>query len=227
MSGIEPVWLIVASIVLALLPLAIGLTTSYLKVSIVLGMMKSGLGAQNVPGSLATMALSLAITGYVMTPTLRTAAEAMYGIDAHLLEKPFSTKALAAVGVVARPFLDFMRSHVSAKETYAVQHLGVLGSSAPNSSLSETEGLDAQALKPADVILAFILSELRQAFTMSFVLLLPFLVIDIVVANILVGLGMFMVSPAMISLPLKLLVFVLSDGWILLTRGLVSSYLQG
>jgi flagellar biosynthesis protein FliP len=73
-------------------------------------------------------------------------------------------------------------------------------------------------------MLAFVLSELRQAFTMGFVLLLPFLVVDLIVANVLVGLGMFMVSPTIISLPLKLLLFVVADGWILLSRGLINSY---
>jgi len=86
---------------------------------------------------------------------------------------------------------------------------------------SVTESKD---IKSVNVLLSFILTELKDAFSMAVVTLLPFLVIDIVVSNLLVGLGMYMVSPVMITLPLKLLVFVLCDGWMLLTRGLIVSY---
>jgi flagellar biosynthesis protein FliP len=91
----------------------------------------------------------------------------------------------------------------------------------------ESQQSSDRKLSGFELLLSFLLTELKEAFSMGFVLLLPFLVIDLVVSNILVALGMFMVTPAMITLPLKLIVFVLCDGWMLLSKGLVVSYGTG
>ena len=164
------------------------------------------------------MSLSLAISLYIMGPTWDASMRAGGDIQfAQLLEKP-SLKSVQALAPLLEPWREFMSRHAGERELLAVQ------------SFAE----HSQTQKPAErakldvgwrgIMLAFVLTELRQAFAMGFVLLLPFLVIDLIVANILVGLGMFMVTPAMISLPLKLMLFIAADGWILLSRGLIHSY---
>ena len=123
------------------------------------------------------------------------------------------------------PWLKFMADHTGSREIRSLTQLNAepkSGDEIPQEIL-RTEVIN----HPRILIPAFMLTELKQAFAMGFVLLLPFLVIDLIVANVLAGLGMFMVSPSMISLPLKLLLFVVSDGWILLSRGLILSYVGG
>ncbi|MCB0335660.1 MAG: EscR/YscR/HrcR family type III secretion system export apparatus protein, partial [Bdellovibrionales bacterium] len=122
---------------------------------------------------------------------------------------------------VFEPFAEFMRFHSGKRELETLQRL------APSleRELSQDSSDEPTALHIA--LPAFVLTELKEAFAMGFVLLLPFLAIDLIVANILVGLGMFMVSPVMVALPLKLLLFIMADGWLLLTQGLIRSYGAG
>jgi flagellar biosynthetic protein FliP len=136
---------------------------------------------------------------------------------------------LAAITPIFEPWRKFMQLHTGKRELLALSQMVKVA--------SKGEGVEKQDVlqaddKPADpdiiawrlLLPAFVLSELKQAFTMGFVLLLPFLVIDLIVANILVGLNMIMVSPIMVALPLKLILFVMSDGWLLITKGLINSY---
>ncbi|MBN8548192.1 MAG: EscR/YscR/HrcR family type III secretion system export apparatus protein [Deltaproteobacteria bacterium] len=214
MIATHPLWLVLASFALALAPILLGTVTSYIKVSIVLTLLRSGLGTQSIPGALVVMALSMGISLYVMAPTWDASVRAGQALPlSQILSNP-SLDTLKALVPVAAPWREFMQAHAGERELAAV------------SSFEFPENPQPQKDQPGwrAVMLAFMLTELRQAFCMGFVLLLPFLVIDLVVANVLVGLGMFMVTPSMISLPLKLMLFVVTDGWILLSRGLIHSY---
>lgn len=211
MSSINPIWLLMCAVFLALVPLLIGLVTSYIKISIVLGLFRSGLGAQQVPSGLVVMALSFAMTLFVMAPTLEETRRIGETVDFARLAANPKLENLKPLEVLLEPWTSFVSEHAGAAEVAAFT-----GLAAPKSKL---EGRSLRVLIPA-----FILSELKEAFAMGFVLLLPFLVVDLIVANILVGMGMYMVSPVMISLPLKLILFVLCDGWMLLTKGLIASY---
>ena len=218
MTTTHPFWIILATLVIALMPIVVGVATSYIKVTVVLGLLKSGIGAQQVPGTVVVMALACAITMYVMGPTIDETVTRARGINFEALAREPSTENIRALGPLLEPWKNFMESHVGERERQAFT---ALRSSDKSGSSSEGELLSMRELVPA-----FVLSELKESFAMGFVLLLPFLVIDLIVANVLAGMGMFMVSPAMISLPLKLILFVVADGWLLLTRGLIVSYQQ-
>jgi flagellar biosynthesis protein FliP len=226
LNQVHPLWTVVAAFCFALLPLLLGVLTSYVKISIVLGMLKSALGTQNVPGNVVVMALSLAMTIFVMGPVLEQSWKGLSHLDSSVFyESPNLEIALQLDGAI-QPWKEFLRRHARNREILLLVEL--------EKDIRRNEGHEQQLTEalefdPSDVSLrvlmpAFLLSELKSAFAMAFILLVPFLVIDLIVANLLVGMGMFMVSPIMISLPLKLVLFVASDGWILLTRSLVHSY---
>jgi type III secretion protein R len=227
-SGTSPLWLIVAAMALSLVPIAVGLTTSYLKISIVLGMLKQGLGAQQMPGNLVVMAISMALSLIVMGPVIEKCGE---NLQANLPKKfdgmPTAENLTMLKGALA-PWSEFLNLHAGDREKVFVATLkpAVKVEEKVNPETDKKAESDKEELG-FGLLLAFMLTELKEAFSMGFVLLLPFLVIDLVVSNILVGLGMFMVTPAMITLPLKLIVFVMCDGWMLLSKGLVISYGTG
>jgi flagellar biosynthetic protein FliP len=112
-----------------------------------------------------------------------------------------------------------MEQHVGMRE---LSFLGQM--SARDNQNNSAEVASPQQAGFGILLAAFVLGELKEAFAMSFTLLVPFLVVDLIVANLLVGMGMFMLSPVMVALPVKLILFVLADGWLLIARGLVSSY---
>jgi type III secretion protein R len=221
--ALNPAWYVGFTAVLALLPLILGTLTSYIKISVVLGMMRSGLGAQQVPGNLVIAALAIALSGFVMAPvfeeSLRNAEKVSNSVALPQAGEIPNLAMLTKLQPLVEPWRAFLEKHAGAREKLALQKLAV------NETPSKNQVATTEAPTPLRILFpAFILSELKEAFAMGFVLLLPFLIIDLVVANILAGMGMYMVSPVMISLPLKLILFVTVDGWILLTRGLVHSY---
>ena len=232
MTAIHPAWLIGFTVLIALLPVLMGLFTSYVKVSVVLGMLRSGLGVQQAPGNLVVMALSLAITFYVMSPCLSQSARIASSIGWPSLSEAPRADLLPQIAALSGPWRAFMRRHAGVRELKAL--LLLLCENDRESVRCQEAGHQVETLGTSGegelsfgvVAAGFVLSELKEAFAMGFVLLLPFLAVDLIVANILAGMGMFMLSPALVSLPLKLLLFFVCDGWLLLTRGLVSSYMQ-
>lgn len=240
MDTFHPIWFIVITGAIALTPIFIGLVTSYVKVSVVLGMLRSGLGAQQVPSGMVVMAMSLAMTFYIMAPVFNQVAEIAQTIDFGATNARPTVESLQRMAPLFDPWKAFMLEHAGKREIAALNGLtdewkskqskegGSPESAEPptteESTLPPPEAPEKEAVSLRVLLPAFVMSELKEAFAMGFVLLLPFLVVDLVVANILVGMGMFMVSPVMIALPLKLILFVVSDGWLLLTKGLIHSY---
>jgi type III secretion protein R len=222
MNNVNPIWLIILSAALALFPIIVGMASSYIKVSIVLGMLKSALGAQNTPGNIVIMSLSLALTIFIMSPVIEQTAKQLEPIQFSKIVKEGDLSKISELSPALDPWKSFMSRHSGERERRMLTQL------ATEASVKSAElKLDNKSIADDTfriLIPAFVLTELRQAFVMGFMLLLPFVVVDLIVANILAGLGMFMVSPVMISLPLKLLLFVASDGWLVLTRALIGSY---
>jgi type III secretion protein R len=222
MQNLNPFWLIFATSCLALLPIAISLVTSYVKVSVVLSMVRNALGTQQVPGTLVIMALSLALTCFIMGPVLEQSWERAKQIDFEKITNSTpSIQRLQGIGEVFVPWREFLEKHSGPRELAALLALDQGGGA---KVISSSESMRSQQPPLRVVLPAFVISELKEAFTMGFLVLLPFLLIDLIVANILAGLGMFMMSPAMISLPIKILLFVMSDAWLVIIRGLVLSY---
>ncbi len=215
---LHPFWLIGATGLLAMIPVFLGVATTYLKMSIVLNLVKNALGTQQVPGPLIVSAVSLALTYYVMSPICAEMISRYEAIHVSVKKQSFSAEALQRFLPVAEPLVEFLKKHSGPREIQALREF--------RQNHKEHQGISEEGpiASLTIIIPAFMLTELREAFMMGFVVLLPFLVIDLIVANLLTGLGMYMMSPVTISLPLKLILFVASDAWLFIARGLLQSY---
>lgn len=222
----NPFWIIIFSFLMAGIPVLASLGTAYIKVHIVLGMLRNGLGTQNIPGALIIAALSIMITCMVMAPVFVETIRLVDKADFKDVTDPILLVKNPQMADILVPWKRFMFTHAGSRELQvfeSLQHVGTDSSRAEEFSARP----DFESSTYAVVVPAFVVSELKEAFAMAFALLLPFLVIDMVVSTVLAGLGMFMVSPVLISLPLKLLLFVFADGWLLIVHGLVRSYQLG
>ncbi len=217
MNAIHPLWLVVAALAISSVPIVVGTLTSYLKVSIVMSMMRNAIGAGQIPGPMVVMAVSLTISLFVMGPVIEQTATEISRVGAGELVKAPTVEKIKGYATILTPWIEFLKRHAGEKEIMLLRELDRAQHNQTETELTQT--IPVRILLPA-----FLLTELKEAFTFGFVLLLPFLAIDLIVANVLAGMGMFMVSPAMISLPLKLIIFVLSDAWLLITKGLIQSY---
>jgi type III secretion protein R len=207
---------------LSLLPFVLLLMTSFVKIAVVLSVLKSALGTSQIPPSQVVTGLALILTLFVMAPTgmrMFQSVEPLLGQSAETdLLSGKNVQTLAAATTKAKePLREFLLKHTGAKDR-AVFHSLALRMRTP----AERVGVSDRDF--LIVVPAFLTSELRRAFEIGFLLFIPFLVVDMVIANLLLALGMHMLSPTTVSLPFKLLLFVLADGWQLLLRGLVESY---
>jgi type III secretion protein R len=216
------VLLFIAVSALSLLPFILLLMTSFVKIAVVLSILKSALGSAQIPPSSIITGLALILTIYVMAPTGERMLRAVEpelgrGVGAEVLSGQ-GIEALVAAGDKAKePVRDFLLRHGSARDRGVFHALALrMRTGAERASISDRDFL---VLVPA-----FLASELRRAFEIGFLIFIPFLVVDLVISNLLLALGMHMLSPTTVSLPFKLLLFVLADGWQLLLRGLVESY---
>lgn len=207
---------------LSLLPFAIMLLTSFLKIVVVLSLLRSALGVQNTPPSQVLNGIALLITLYVMFPT----GVLMYQAAEEVINKNPPTQvmsdrsALYVIGVVDKakePLRAFLERNTSAKHMQSFQALGVR--LFPEPFKSQLKANDFIVLIPS-----FITSQLKTAFEIGVLIYLPFFVIDLVVSNILLAMGMMMLSPLTIALPIKLLLLVMVDGWTVLVQGLAMSF---
>jgi flagellar biosynthetic protein FliP len=194
--------------VLSLAPSILIMVTSFTRIIVVLSLLRSALGVQQTPPNSVLISLALFLTLFVMTPTFEAAYKA--GVQPLMAEEITEVEAFNR-GVA--PFREFMLAHTRGKD------LDLFRGLAKTEESVTTEQTPLQALIPA-----FMISELRRAFEIGFLIFLPFLVIDMVVASILMSMGMMMLPPAMIALPFKLIFFVLVDGWYLIAGSLVQSY---
>jgi type III secretion protein R len=212
----RPLALVVALALVSLLPFAFMALTSFLKISTVLQIAKSALGAQSIPSTSVIMALSAALSLLAMAPVGTRIGERLEPLlqDAELDSARFVTGVFEAT---AEPLRGFLSEHASPRET---ERFHLLARNArPTDQAVEVSRTDFQVVIPA-----FMVSELGEAFALGFAIFLPFLVIDLIVGNVLLALGMQMMSPTQVSLPFKLLLFVAADGWGLLAQALVTGY---
>ena len=213
----RPIALVVALAVVSLLPFAFMSVTAFVKISTVLQIVRSAIGAQSVPSNTVVMALAAALTLLAMAPVgqkiVDRAAPMFAGKE--LPETVLLVK--GTVDAVREPMRDFLRKNASAREK--VRFLTVARDARPEAERAQVKEEDLSILVPA-----FVVTELTEAFAVGFLIFLPFLVIDLVVANVLLALGMQMLSPTQVSMPFKLLLFVAIDGWGLLAQALVAGY---
>ncbi|NIX75007.1 flagellar type III secretion system pore protein FliP [Microvirga terricola] len=196
--------------VLSVAPGLLIMVTSFTRFVVALSFLRSGLGLQSTPANLFLISLSLFMTFYVMAPTFDRAWQD--GI------RPLTENRISeaeAFKKVADPFREFMLTHVRPKDLQTFSDLAA-------SSFQKSQ--DDQKIDLRILIPAFMISELRRGFEIGFLIALPFLVIDMIVATLVMSMGMMMMPPTVISLPFKILFFVLIDGWNMLISGLVRSY---
>ncbi len=194
--------------VLSVAPGLLIMVTSFTRITVALSFLRSGLGLQSTPANLVLISLSLFMTFFVMAPTFDRAWQ--NGLKP-LMDNTISQQ--EAYGAITQPFRDFMLAQVREKDIALFEDL-----SKGNFQIKDRSTVDLRILIPA-----FMISELRRGFEIGFLIVLPFLVIDMIVAALTMSMGMMMLPPSVISLPVKILFFVLVDGWNLLVGSLVRS----
>jgi len=207
-SGVQ---LLVLMTALSLAPAVLVMATSFTRIVIVLSMLRSALGTPAIPPNQVLIGLSLLLSFFIMTPVYQQIDETAIQpyLDAQIDQK-------TALDTAVKPIREFMFKQTREKDIQLFLELGKIAR--PNT----IDDIPTVALFPA-----FVISELRTAFTMGFIIYIPFLVIDLVVSSILLSMGMMMLPPSLVSLPFKLLLFVMVDGWYLLTRSLALSFMGG
>lgn len=202
--------LVLLMTVLSLAPSILMMMTSFMRIIIVLSFVRMAMGTQNTPPNQVMVALALFLTLFIMMPTFQKSYDD--GI------KPFIAETIneeEAISRSAAPFHQFMMEHVREKDLQLFI------------DMQETKPERAQDTPYQVLIPAFMISELKRAFEIGFLLFIPFLIIDMVVASILMAMGMMMLPPVVISLPFKIIFFVMVDGWYMLAGSLVRSFGAG
>ncbi|MDR0466702.1 MAG: type III secretion system export apparatus subunit SctR [Deltaproteobacteria bacterium] len=214
----SPIFLLLLGVAVGLLPFLLMLCTSFLKVAIVLALVRNAIGVQQIPPPMALNGLAIIITLFIMLPV---ASDTLGILERHKLPERISAIRPAEVVEIASaaggPLKDFMMRNThrpvsntleqTARRIWPERFHGIIKSD-----------------NIAILTLSFTISEISRAFEIGFLLYLPFICIDLVVSNILLAMGMMMVSPMTISLPFKLLLFVYLDGWVKVFQGLMLSY---
>ncbi len=196
--------------ILSLAPSILLMVTSFTRIIIVLSLLRSAIGIQQTPPNPVLISLALFMTAFIMAPTFEEAYN--NGILPLIEEKIDDKKAFEET---VKPFHGFMMKNVREKDLQLFF------------DLSNTEKVDTPDLTPLKVVIpAFMISELRRAFEIGFLIFIPFLIIDMMVASTLMSMGMMMLPPVLISLPFKLIFFVLIDGWYMLCGSLVKSFVN-
>ncbi|MER2566022.1 MAG: type III secretion system export apparatus subunit SctR [Myxococcaceae bacterium] len=218
----RPLVLMIALGALGFAPFVLMMVTSFVKISVVLSVVRSALGTQQIPPTQVITGLAIILTVYIMAPVgqemFKAADNGEVAEGRSLMDAKNVDTLLGAANRSKEPLRAFLNKKVTKKDRQLFFGLAL--------KLRKAE--DRAAITENDFLIlvpAFVVSELKEAFQIGFLLFVPFLVIDMVVANILLALGMQMLSPTTISMPFKLLLFVLVDGWYLIAKGLVVGYL--
>jgi flagellar biosynthetic protein FliP len=194
--------------VMALAPSILIMTTSFIRIVIVLSFLRTAMGAQQTPPNQVLMALALFLTFFIMAPTFEASWEQGVRpyIDGQIEESEAFEKSL-------KPLHNFMQKFVRDQDLKLFMNIANIP------TITTRDDIPIKILIPA-----FIISELRRAFEIGFLVFIPFLVIDMVVASVLMSMGMMMLPPIIIALPFKIIFFVLVDGWFLIVGSLVQSF---
>jgi type III secretion protein R len=242
-SSMDPISMMLFLAMLSMIPLGVMITTCFLKFVIVLTLTRNAMGVQQVPPTMVLQAIALCLTIFVMSPTLQKIGERVTNqassselsglspVDVSGLNQVPSQPSLPKVNsgqpmgeqfkkivYYLEPLRDFMKKHVNPTQT--IYFLDSAKRIWPPDVAKEAKATDFVILIPS-----FVVSEMQKGFEIGFLIFLPFVIIDLIMSNILMALGMQQVSPNTVSLPLKILLFVAVDGWGKLLQNLVSSYI--
>jgi len=207
-DGANAVQLLLFIGAISLVPALLFTVTGFTRILIVLGFIRTGLGTPTAPPNQVLVGIAFFLTLFVMSPTLKTIKH-----DAYDPLQKGSISQTVALKRAELPLRDFMWKQTRTKDVALFV------------KLSDTKDVKTRADVPTQVLIpAFIISELKTAFQIGFLIFLPFLIIDLVVSSTLMSMGMMMLPPVFISLPFKILLFILVDGWNLVTSSLVQSF---
>ncbi len=215
--------LIILLTVLSLAPSILVMVTSFTRIVIVFSFLRSAMGLQNTPPNSVLISLALFLTAFIMAPTLQAAYSdgVRPFLDNEVTEEEAFTRTVS-------PFKEFMMGQVNERDLSLF--IGMLPQEDQDNIFTNADSDDTtievnrEAIPLQALVPAFMISELKRAFEIGFLIFLPFLVIDLTVAAIIMSMGMMMLPPVMISLPFKIIFFVLVDGWHMLTGSLVQSF---
>ena len=210
----NPVIVMLALTILSLAPFIAMMVTSYVKIVVVFSLVRNALSIQQIPPNMVLNGLAMILSMYVMAPVVQQGYRSMRDLD---LNNASMTEIEAAASGAMEPLKSFLSKHAAERE------VEFFHSSA--SKLWEEEQVENLEKDDLWVLVpAFTVSELQHAFLIGFLVYLPFVAIDLIVSNVLLSMGMMMVSPITISIPFKLLLFVVVDGWTQLAHSLILSY---
>lgn len=216
--------LIAVLVGMSLVPFVAMIATSYLKIVVVMQLIRNALGIQSIPPNMVINALAMILSFYIMAPVVSASWDLLReGLKDNKPEVLYETDLAARA---AEPFRDFLVKQADERQvaffTRTAERLWATTDEATGEAVPAT--VDSKSFFV--LVPAFCVSELTRAFQIGFLVYLPFIAIDIIISNILLAMGMMMVSPVTISLPFKLLLFVMVNGWTLLIQGLVQSYIR-
>ncbi len=217
MQVLDPVSLAVVLLAMSIIPFVAMVVTSYTKIVVVLGLLRNALGVQQVPPNMVLNGIALIVSVYVLAPVGYEAADAMKARPPVNAAPGTLPQVMNYFDVARDPFRRFLAKHAHEREkAFFVKSAQTMW---PKAQADQLRSDDLIVLAPA-----FALSELTEAFKIGFVLYLVFVVIDLVIANVLLAMGLSQVQPNNIAIPFKLLLFVMLDGWSLLIHGLILTY---
>lgn len=215
MQGMNPLYFVVGMALVGLAPFLLMMTTSYVKVIVVTSLVRNALGVQQIPPTMVMNGLAMVLTIFIMAPTLKDTVDLVKNVQ---ITENFGPSDFVNIAEEAMPP---MKSFLT-KNTEPQVIRAFLSTARRIWPKDKHDTINEENL--LILIPAFTISELTKAFQIGFLLYLPFVAIDLIISNILLAMGMMMVSPTTISLPFKLLLFVTLDGWLKITQGLMLGY---
>lgn len=216
-GGLGVLQILFMMVILALAPSILLMMTSFTRIVIVLSFLRNALGTAQSPPNQIIIGLALFLTLFIMNPVIEEINTVAY--------QPYQSGALnqeEALEAAGRPLKEFMLRQIQSKDLDLF--MGMSGQMLPQTEEGMSQDMLVEELGFETIVPSFITSELKRAFTIGFMLFLPFLIVDMVVASTLMSMGMVMLPPAMIALPFKLMLFVLVDGWSLLIGTLAQGF---
>lgn len=213
----DPVSLLIIMVGLGVLPFLAMVVTSYTKISVVLGLLRNALGVQQVPSNMVISAVAIMVSAFIMAPIAMEASDRVVKGSTNQILPSSAQQLIQAAQIGYEPFRVFLSKHAGAREKeFFMSSARALW---PKDRLERLSSEDLIVVAPA-----FLLTELAAAFRIGFLLYLCFTVVDLVIANVLLAMGLSQVTPTNVAIPFKLLLFVALDGWSRLIHGLVLTY---
>lgn len=210
-TTLRVVQLVALTTILSVAPSILVMVTSFTRIVIVLGFLRQALGTMQAPPNMVMVSLAMFLTAFIMAPTLEQSWN--QGVQPYM---DGNLEEMEAFDKTVKPLHTFMSRHVREQDVKLFMDLS------RSKDVTRLEDVPLKAMVPA-----FMISELRRAFEIGFLIFLPFIIIDMVIASVLMSMGMMMIPPAQIALPFKLIFFVLVDGWYMIVGSLVQSFGPG